>query len=99
MELEWIDAVIPAREQLLPGLRIGFAAIEQLAPGVAGASHEARGVRAIRQVEPHGTDGSPVANAESDRVRHVIEAENVLRGCGLVRRRHLLGRVRLVVTE
>src|SRR2546429_4368017 len=99
MKLEWIDAVIPPRKQLLPGLRIGPAAVEQLAAGVAGASHKARGVRAERQIQAHWTNGGTIANAESDRVHHVIEPEYVLRRCALVSRRHLLGRVRLVVTE
>src|SRR5258707_158559 len=51
-----------------------------------------------RQVQTHRTDRSAVANAESNSVHHVVEAENVLlRGYSL--RSHQLRGVRLVPAE
>src|SRR5207244_10201450 len=49
-------------------IRIEQTALQQLLAGISRASFKMRGVWAERQIEPHRTDRSAIADAESGRV-------------------------------
>src|SRR5579862_5517105 len=78
MKLEGADAVVLSCQHRR-AVRIEQPALQQFCARISGAAFEVSWIRAESQIETHRPDGRAVADAEPDRVDHIVEPENFLR--------------------